>query len=201
MPDLRHRLDDRAGRFTPSADAFDQMLARADRRRRARSIGSAMVALSVTAAVAAGIVFALRADPDDRPAIDPDPSPDASVHTPEHISTLVSLDGALWGLGIDKRRARDHYLVELDPRDGEVLRSFRVPGAVFLTTGGGSLWVTTYQNGRVFEIDPVSGRVVRTVRLGQLGVVPYVAWDDGRVFVVVNGSVARIDPESDRAVP
>src|ERR671918_776266 len=114
MSSLRDRLDERARELTPSTEAFDRVLTRADRRRRGRRIGSAIVALCVTAAVAAGFAFALRSDRDDRPAIDPNPSPDSSVHTPEHIGTLVSLDGSLWGLGSDRRRPRDHYLVEFD---------------------------------------------------------------------------------------
>jgi DNA-binding beta-propeller fold protein YncE len=200
MPDLRDRLEERAGQLTPSTDAFDRILARAARRRRERRIASAIVALGVSATLVAGFVFSLRSDRDGRPSIDPDRTPDVSVHVPEHIGPLASLDGALWALGSDTRRPKDHYLLEIDPRNSTVLRSIRLSGAAFLTTGGGSLWITTFQNGRVLEIDPASGRVRRTIPLGHLAFAPHIAWHGGQAFVAVNDTIVRIDPGSDAAV-
>ena len=43
----------------------------------------------------------------------------------------------------------------------------RLPGAVFgLATGDGAVWLTDYDRGTLLRIDPATGAVVSTIRVG-----------------------------------
>jgi DNA-binding beta-propeller fold protein YncE len=194
MPDLRERLSRRAGDFEPSPDALARVLRRASLRRRARAVATAITALGVFA-LAAVVVVAAFGDADHRHVPDQSPGPTSEpAHVPGHLGALVAAHDSLWAIGSDSRRRSEHYLVSVDPATGDILASTPVPGGVFVTPTTDRLWVSTFDLGALVEIDPQTMEIVRTIRLGRIGVVPYLATDGGAIFVIRNTDVLRLDP-------
>src|SRR5919109_349064 len=76
----------------------------------------------------------------------------------------------------------------------------RIPveaGAVDLTVGEGSVWVTGFND--VSRVDPASDEVVATIRTPETGDYSSVAVGEGAVWVTTsNGSLYRIDPTTNR---
>jgi streptogramin lyase len=76
------------------------------------------------------------------------------------ITYLVPTPTALWALGGPNRR-----LSERDPRATTVVKTVRLPQpAGFGTYTNGSLWISSFADSVVMEVDPASGRVIRTIR-------------------------------------
>ena len=93
------------------------------------------------------------------------------VAVPDPIRTRVSL----WGI---------------DPQTVRVVQTIDVgPGLSYLpslelTSGAGSLWVTNYDAGTVVRVDPASGKVMSTIRVGGH---PFgIAFGDNRIWVTVS---------------
>jgi streptogramin lyase len=76
------------------------------------------------------------------------------------ITYLVPTPTALWALGGPNRR-----LSEIDPRTTTVLKTVTLPHpAGFGTYTNGSVWISSFADSVVMEVDPASGRVIRTIR-------------------------------------
>lgn len=76
------------------------------------------------------------------------------------ITYLVPTPTALWALGGPSRR-----LSEVDPRTTTVVKTFTLPHpAGFGTYTTGSLWISSFADSVVMQVDPTSGRVIRTIR-------------------------------------
>lgn len=81
------------------------------------------------------------------------------------ITYLVPTPTALWALGGPSRR-----LSEIDPRATMVLKTLTLPHpAGFGTYSNGSLWISSFADSVVMQVDPASGRVIRTIRGSSAG--------------------------------
>jgi streptogramin lyase len=75
------------------------------------------------------------------------------------ITRLVPTPSALWALGGPSRR-----ISEVDPRTNTLVRTFTLPHpAGFGTYSNGSLWLSSFTDSLVMQVDPANGHVVRTV--------------------------------------
>jgi ABC-type branched-subunit amino acid transport system substrate-binding protein/streptogramin lyase len=114
--------------------------------------------------------------------------------------TRPGVDAALGAVWTSDATTR---LLKLQPDGGRVLRSFDLGRPVDdVAVGAGAIWATSGAAGRVFEIDPRTGRIRESISVaGRPGVskpAPIaIATGEGAVWVL-NGnapSVTRIDPE------
>jgi ABC-type branched-subunit amino acid transport system substrate-binding protein/streptogramin lyase len=105
--------------------------------------------------------------------------------------------GAVWATDATTR------LLELDPEEGDVVRTFDLGRPLDdVAVGAGAIWALSGAAGRVFEIDPRTGRVRARIPItGRAGVsdpAPFaIAVGEGAVWVL-NGnapSLTRIDPK------
>ena len=97
--------------------------------------------------------------------------------------------GSVWVAGADY--GGSHPAVErIDPQTLQVTQKIalgkaRIPGSDFgLATADGSIWLTDYDRGTLLRIDPASGVIVSTIRIG--GHPSDVAVGAGRVWVSVD---------------
>ena len=97
--------------------------------------------------------------------------------------------GGVWLAVPDPIRARVS-LWGIDPQTVRVVQTIDVgPGLSYLpslelTSGAGSLWVTNYDAGTVVRVDPASGKVMSTIRVGGH---PFgIAFGDNRIWVTVS---------------
>jgi YVTN family beta-propeller protein len=66
----------------------------------------------------------------------------------------------------------------------DVAPSLRYLPSLELTSGAGALWVTNYDAGTVVRVDPASGKVTSTIRVGGH---PFgIAFGDNRIWVTVS---------------
>jgi sugar lactone lactonase YvrE len=93
-----------------------------------------------------------------------------------------------------------HYVTEIDAATGRHEGIVRVPGAVSITAGGGSLWVTSEDSdgaGRIVRVDPVTRRVIgRPVDVGRG--IGWPVFGHGSVWVYSGSkrALVRIEPAS-----
>jgi len=87
------------------------------------------------------------------------------------------------------------------PATGQVLRSIPVPGeggASGLAWAEGSLWVGQYRDRKIHQLDPETGRVLRTIESNRF--VTGVTWVDGELWHGTwegeASDIRRIDPAS-----
>lgn len=90
---------------------------------------------------------------------------------------------------------------KIDPATGKVLASIPAPGKGAdsgLAWAEGSLWVGQYRNRKIFQIDPETGAVLRTIDSNRF--VTGVTWVDGQLWHGTwegdESDIRRIDPES-----
>ena len=72
---------------------------------------------------------------------------------------------------------------KIDPKSGRVLETIPVPGnggASGLTWAEGSLWVGHYGNRKIYQVDPETGVVLRTLESNRF--VTGVTWVDGELW-------------------
>jgi streptogramin lyase len=75
------------------------------------------------------------------------------------ITHLVLTPSSLWALGGPTRR-----ISEVDPRTNSVVRTFTLPHpAGFGTYSNGFLWLSSFTDSVVMQVDPATGHVVRTI--------------------------------------
>jgi len=100
--------------------------------------------------------------------------------------------GAIWVV-VDGRTCTTCRLVGVDPRSLRV--TARVPimqGAAAVRVGAGAVWVTNTDHDVLQQVDPVRGRVVRTVTVGDLP--RFLAVDRRGVWTLnqADGTVTRV---------
>lgn len=72
---------------------------------------------------------------------------------------------------------------KIDPASGAVVGSIPAPGGGCdsgLAWGEGALWVGQYQNRRIHQVDPETGRILRTIESDRF--VTGVTWADGELW-------------------
>lgn len=88
---------------------------------------------------------------------------------------------------------------KIDPESGDVVATIPAPGGggdSGLAWAEGSLWVGQYRGGRIHQVDPDTGRVLRTIESNR--VVTGVTWLDGELWHASmedgEGALQRLDP-------
>jgi streptogramin lyase len=86
-------------------------------------------------------------------------------------------EGGVWA-------ATDSAIVKIDPAQGLPAATIQIGTNVdAVAVGAGAVWAVAGSSGKLYEIDPQSARVVRSIRTG--GVPTDVAVVDGSVWVSV----------------
>ena len=90
---------------------------------------------------------------------------------------------------------------KIDPTTGDVLMSIPAPaqgGDSGLTWAEGSLWVGHYRDRKIYQIDPDTGAIKRTIESNRF--VTGVTWVDGELWHGTwegeESDIRRIDPQS-----
>lgn len=90
---------------------------------------------------------------------------------------------------------------KIDPASGKVVASIPAPGNggdSGLTWAEGSLWVGQYREGKIHQIDPANGTLIRTISSNRF--VTGVTWVDGELWhgtwEAEESDIRRIDPIS-----
>jgi DNA-binding beta-propeller fold protein YncE len=90
---------------------------------------------------------------------------------------------------------------KIDPATGDVVASIPAPGHgrdSGLAWAEGSLWVGQYRDRRIYQVDPQTGAILRTIESNRF--VTGVTWVDGELWHGTwegdESDVRRIDPES-----
>ena len=106
---------------------------------------------------------------------------------PESGDILRSLDiAAHAGTAFDGRhlfQIADATIRKIDPGNGEVIATLPVPGgseASGLAWAEGSLWVGQYHGRKIHQIDPETGKLLRTIESDRF--VTGVTWVDGELW-------------------
>jgi outer membrane protein assembly factor BamB len=94
---------------------------------------------------------------------------------------------------------------EIDPRTGQVLSSIPAPGgagASGLAWAEGTLWVGHYQERKIYQVDALTGAVLRTIRSDRF--VTGVTWVDGELWHGTwqddASELRRIDPDTGKVL-
>ena len=92
-------------------------------------------------------------------------------------------------------------ILKIDPKNGEVVASIPAPGNggdSGLTWAEGSLWVGQYRNRKIYQIDPETGAILRTIESNRF--VTGVTWVDGELWHGTwegdESDLRRVDPET-----
>jgi glutamine cyclotransferase len=106
---------------------------------------------------------------------------------PDSGSTQASIDMvANAGTAFDGKhlyQISDGSIVKLEPQSGRVLARIPAPGgggASGMAWAEGSLWVAEYRQRKIYQVDPESGRVLRTIESNRY--VTGVTWVDGQLW-------------------
>jgi glutamine cyclotransferase len=90
---------------------------------------------------------------------------------------------------------------KIDPGTGDVLKSIPAPGQgkdSGLTWAEGSLWVGQYRDRKIYQIDPESGAIIRTIQSNRF--VTGVTWVDGELWHGTwegdESEIRRVNPQS-----
>jgi virginiamycin B lyase len=178
-----------------SADAVDPAgrlrdLGVLERRRARMQVALAFVLL--LALVVAGLLVGRR----DLPVVSPLPSR-ATIPVGRQPTTVVIGQGAVW-----VANKLDNSVSRIDPKTNRVVVSIPVPdGVADLAVGRDAVWTGGDRRGvaRVVRIDPRTNRVVvATVPVGAQPSGLAVAKDAVWVASVVDGTITRIDPQSNQ---
>ena len=123
-------------------------------------------------------------------------------------SNIAVGEGSVWVLN-----TADERVSRVDPRTGDVIRSFKPRGRpTDIAAGAGALWIGSGPGAthRVSRVDPATGEPTRTVRLpggsdeggGNFNAgFPGIAVGAGAVWAInPDGTVSRLDPASGRRV-
>jgi glutamine cyclotransferase len=90
---------------------------------------------------------------------------------------------------------------KLDPKTGQVLATIPAPGAggdSGLTWAEGTLWVGQYRDRKIYQIDPHTGTILRTIESNRF--VTGVTWIDGELWHATwegnDSELRRVDPRT-----
>ena len=127
-----------------------------------------------------------------------------SAFEPASGKTQRSIEvGADAGTAFDGRhlfQLNGDRIQKIDPQTGRVLASIPAPGAGSsgLTWAEGTLWVGQYRDRKIYQIDPGTGAVLRTIESNRF--VTGVTWVDGELWHGTwEGDVSdlrRVDPRT-----
>lgn len=123
---------------------------------------------------------------------------------------IAAVDGVLWVLKVPLHHDVPATFMRIDPASGRVLGRTSV-GAKgrdvdqvispdTIESGLGSLWITYAATGRVYRVDPATGKVIATIKVG-----PYpqaLTFAGGRAWVAdrEDGTLREIDAHTSRVV-
>ncbi len=113
-------------------------------------------------------------------------------------TSVAVTDEAVWVLTGSDAAPLPCFLTGVDPQTGEIVASYPVPTSVSGLRGGfGSLWVADL-SGQVLRIDPGTGETLASIEAGPDP--RFIAVGAGSVWVMNqgDGSVTRVDPETDQ---
>ena len=204
---LEERLQRAAGaleRSVAEVDAAARLQALGRRRHRQRTTTTA-VALIVTAAVLAGVVFgvgiARRSHPPAVPVVGPDPTAPARVVESlrlfgDPVAMAVRADD-VWVAG-DHPTWVTRWVTPTNPMTRET-PTIALPAApTRLVVAEDAVWVLTPADNRVVRIDPATNEVVATIAVGRAA--SGLAVGAGAVWVSrrSDGTVVRIDPATNQ---
>jgi glutamine cyclotransferase len=124
---------------------------------------------------------------------------------PASGQTLRSIDVvALGGTAFDGQhlfQLAGHLIQKIDPKTGRVLASIPAPGggsASGLAWAEGTLWVGQYRDRKIYQIDPETGAILRTIESNRF--VTGVTWVDGELWHGTwegdESDVRRVDPRT-----
>lgn len=124
---------------------------------------------------------------------------------PESGQILRSIDiAAHAGTAFDGRhlfQITENFIQKIDPKTGQVLAIIPAPGDggdSGLAWAEGTLWVGQYRGQKIYQIDPDTGAILRTIDPKR--VVTGVTWIDGELWHGTwegdESDVRRIDPET-----
>lgn len=201
MDDLRTRLDERASRFHPPADAYRRIQARAAKRRMQRRVASGVVAVAVAAAALGGLWSVTRpvAAPTQSVTPSPMPSPSAPVRelriaVDAKVDGWIPLDAGIhvWVAGpgtlsLVDRTTGNARIVSRGPWDYDYTQLADNGEGTILLAEGSSLW----------EIAG-DGTVIATMDLG-LGSISAILQTDRRTWVAATGPDGGVLAEIDLA--
>ena len=95
----------------------------------------------------------------------------------------------------------ENRIQKIDPKTGQVLLTIPAPGAggdSGLAWAEGTLWVGQYRTRKIYQIDPESGAILRTIESNRF--VTGVTWVDGELWHATwegdESDLRRIDPQS-----
>jgi glutamine cyclotransferase len=116
-----------------------------------------------------------------------------SLDVVAHAGT--AFDGEhLWQIAEDR-------ILKIDPKTGHVLATIRAPGGggdSGLTWAEGTLWVGQYRDRKIYQIDPQSGVILRTIESNRF--VTGVTWVDGELWHGTwegdESDLRRVDPRT-----
>jgi len=89
---------------------------------------------------------------------------------------------------------------KIDPNTGRVLSSIPAPGGggSGLTWAEGTLWMGQYRNRKIFQLDPHTGEILRTIESNRF--VTGVTWVDGELWHATfegdESDLRRVDPHT-----
>ena len=124
---------------------------------------------------------------------------------PDEGNVLRSIDiAAHAGTAYDGRhlfQIAEDRICKIDPDSGAILATIPAPGNggdSGLTWAEGSLWVGEYRSRQIHQIDPETGRIIRTIQSNRM--VTGVTWIDGELWHGTwegeESDLRRIDPET-----
>jgi glutamine cyclotransferase len=95
----------------------------------------------------------------------------------------------------------ENRIQKIDPKTGRVLAAIPAPGGGSdsgLAWAEGSLWVGQYRNRKIYEINPNTGEILRTIESNRF--VTGVTWVDGELWHATwegeDSDLRRIDPRT-----
>jgi outer membrane protein assembly factor BamB len=104
----------------------------------------------------------------------------------------------IWQIG-------DGHIQKIDPASGRVLASIPTPGdsgASGLTWAEGTLWVGQHRNRKLHQLDPETGKVLRTIESNRF--VTGVTWVDGQLWHGTweddESELRRVDPKTGKVL-
>ena len=127
-------------------------------------------------------------------AVDPDTGEVVrALAVPAHAGT--AFDGThLWQIA-------EAVIQKIDPKTGHIISTIPAPsqgGDSGLTWAEGSLWVGAYRDRKIHQIDPATGKILRTIESNRF--VTGVTWVDGELWHGTQedevSELRRIDPQS-----
>jgi glutamine cyclotransferase len=95
----------------------------------------------------------------------------------------------------------ENHIQKIDPKSGRVLATIPAPGNggnSGLAWAEGSLWVGHYRNRKIYQVDPETGAVLRTIESNRF--VTGVTWVDGELWHATwegeQSDLRRVDPQT-----